>query len=267
MNVCKHNIWTKTPSKLLTHQIEWRTKEKGANAPEQEEYGGRVGWGVNNSDRACDVLECLQARYLDKSTISKMVSITQPLNRMKHKRKGSERTWTRRIWEWSIINGHKCVRVQSHMRENAEKTSLQALTLFNYLDSGQGLGSLDCCGWRGQNSWPYCCRLRHWCCVVGGRNPVIGSHMSVCVHSAVSDIIYPLLMVGRLMVVTNKPTCWVQYVRMCLQMLVLLQCIQISVFCPEWVHTRAGADRLDNASAVPIFIWRESGRNPTGTHK
>ena len=156
-----------------------------------------------------------------------MVSITQPLNRMKHKRKGSERTWTRRIREPSIINGHEHVQVQLHMWENTEKTSPQALVLFDYLDSRQGLGSSNCCGWQGQNSWPYCCCLRHWCCVVGGWNPVVGSHMIVCVHLAASDIIYPLLVFGRLMVVTNKPTCWVQYVRMCLQMLVLLQCIQI----------------------------------------
>ena len=52
--------------------------------------------------------------------------------------------------------------------------------------------------------------------MVRGRNPVVGYHMSVCVHLAASDIIYPLLMVGQLMVVTNKPTCWVQYVQMCL---------------------------------------------------
>ena len=76
--------------KLPTNQIEWNTKEKGANPPEQEEYGGQVAWGVNNGNPICDVRECLQAQYLDENTVKKTVSITYPSNRKKHERKVPE---------------------------------------------------------------------------------------------------------------------------------------------------------------------------------
>ena len=65
------NTMNETVSKVTDPSIEWNTKEKGANAPKREEYGGWVAWGVNNGNPNCDVHEHLQAQYLDKNRVKK----------------------------------------------------------------------------------------------------------------------------------------------------------------------------------------------------